>query len=63
MSDGSLRAKQEKLQLEGQKTNSEDKTSHNENNIIVENNHIQGSIPEWQRFYEVVRGITKDMRY
>ncbi|WP_054023737.1 hypothetical protein [Bacillus sp. FJAT-28004] len=63
MSDGSLRAKQEKLQLEGRKTNSEVKTSHTEEGKIAENNQTEGSIPEWQRFYEVIRGITSDMRY
>jgi len=63
LSDGSLRAKQEKLQLEGRKTNIEDETSHTEKGKIGENNQIEGSIPEWQRLYEVIRGITSDMRY
>jgi len=63
LSDGSLRAKQEKLQLEARKTNIEDETSHIEKGKSGDNNQNTDSIPEWQRFYEVVRGITNDMRY
>lgn len=63
MLDGSLRAKQEKLQLERQKTNDADKSPHPDEERPIENRQNDGANPEWRRFYEVVKEITKDMRY
>lgn len=63
MSDGSLRAKQEKLQLESKKMLHAEQTSPAVEESLGENRKDEGANPEWQRFYEVIRGITKDLRY
>ncbi|CAM4260065.1 hypothetical protein FHS16_005044 [Paenibacillus endophyticus] len=62
MIEGSLRAKQEKLQLDTQKANQAEQTSHIEEFPAVERSHEEANV-EWQQFYEVIKGITKDMRY
>ncbi|MEV5030160.1 hypothetical protein [Paenibacillus sp. LPE1-1-1.1] len=63
MSDGSLRAKQEKLQLESKKMIHAELASHSEEGSLGENRKKEGANPEWQRFYEVIKEITQDMRY
>lgn len=63
MSDDSLRAKQEKLQLKGKKTNNPDEGPHADAERTIENRQLEGANQEWRRFYEVIKGITNDMRY
>ena len=63
MAEDSLRAKQEKLQLESNKTNNAHNHSHTEEEKPLENRHNDGANPEWRRFYEVIKEITGDMRY
>ncbi|KRE43272.1 hypothetical protein [Paenibacillus sp. Soil522] len=63
MAKDSLRAKQEKLQLESNKTNNANINSHTEEEKPLENRQNDGANPEWRRFYEVIKEITGDMRY
>ncbi|WP_138755416.1 hypothetical protein [Paenibacillus sinopodophylli] len=63
MVDGSLRAKQEKLQLDSAKVLEAEHSLQQEEKALTEQRSDEGANPEWQRFYEVIKGITKDMRY
>ncbi|MGO4547108.1 hypothetical protein AB4Z29_20200 [Paenibacillus sp. 2TAB23] len=63
MIEGSLRAKQEKLQLDTQKANQAEQTSQDIEQLPAEDRSHEGANLEWQQFYEVIKGITKDMRY
>lgn len=62
MTDGSLRAKQEKLQLEEIEKQALQKSLQPEEAQIVPNAKLSNANEEWRRFYEVVHGIVKDMR-
>lgn len=63
MSEDRLRAKQEKLQLEVKKMNDPDEGSQADEDRSIENRQLEGANQEWRRFYEVIKGITNDMRY
>lgn len=63
MIEGSLRAKQEKLQLDTQKANQAEQTSHRIEELPAEERNHEEANGEWQQFYEVIKGITKEMRY
>ncbi|WP_169085261.1 hypothetical protein [Paenibacillus sp. PL91] len=62
MSDGSLRAKQEKLKLETAAANPISQTSHPEAEKSPGYDQNAGANPEWRRFYEVIKEITLDLR-
>ncbi|NIK76946.1 hypothetical protein FHS15_002071 [Paenibacillus castaneae] len=62
MSDDSLRAKQERLQLGTPKVNDADKASYTEENSLSQNRQLAEANPEWRRFYEIIKQITKEMR-
>lgn len=62
MTDDRLRAKQEKIQLEHDKWNDENKIAHTEDVVTAENSQLAGSNVEWKRFYEVIKELTNNMR-
>ncbi|OBZ13286.1 MULTISPECIES: hypothetical protein [Bacillales] len=62
MTDGSIRAKQEKLMLETAKANQSAQTSHAVEETPLGNGQNEGASTEWRRFYDAVKQITLDMR-
>lgn len=66
MSLDSLRMKQQKLQLESDTRDSEEKHEEPEStelDVMESKPQLEHANQEWKQFYEVIKDITNNMRY